>query len=121
MGDCMKIKHMCKFEEPIRQIVLRMDHPKVFILEQNGFYYDSVPFPVFDSIDKYLCERNYLFNSFSTDSLVTSKTTWCIKATSCSKFPSYVDSDIPAHKCSDRIHWNCREQGVMWNDVVSQE
>ena len=121
MGDCMKIKHMCKFEEPIQQIVLRMDHPKVVILEQNGFYYDSVPFPVFDSIDENLHERNYSFNSFLTDSLVTGKTAWCIKAMSCSKFPSYMDSDIPIHKCSDRIRWNCREEGVTWNDVVSQE
>ena len=94
---------------------------KGFILEQNGFYYDCVPFPVFDSVDKYLRERNYSFNSFSADSLVTGKTVWCIKATSCSKFPSYMDSNIPAHKCSDRIRWNCREQGVTWNDVISQE
>ena len=98
-----------------------MDHPKVVILEQNGSYYDSVPFPVFDSVDENLRERNYSFNSFSTDSLVTDKTVWCIKATSCSNIPSYMDSDIPTRKCSDRIRWNCREEGVMWNDVVSQE
>ena len=121
IGDCMKIKHACKFEEPIQQIVLCMGHPKVFILKQNGFYYGSVPFLVFDSVDEHLHERNYSFNSFSTDSLVTGMTVWHIKAMSCSKFPSYMNSNIPTHKCSDRICWNCREEGVMWNDVISQE
>ena len=94
---------------------------KVVILELNGSYYDSVPFLVFDSVDENLRERNYSFNSFLTDSLVTGKTAWCIKATSCSKFPSYMDSNIPTHKCFDRIRWNCREEGVTWNDVISQE
>ena len=121
MGDCMMIFAECRCEEPIRSIALDMDFPKVAIFERNGFYYDSVAYPTYDSLDERLRERNYNFNSFSSSSLVSTKVNWCLNSTICSDTPSYIDSSKSTRKCSDRVDWNCKKQNVTWRDVSMQE
>ena len=95
-----------------------MDFPKVAIFEGNGFYYDSVAYPTYDSLDERLQERNY---NFSSSSLVSAKVNWCLNSTICSDAPSYVDSCKSTRKCSDRVDWNCKKQNVTWRDVSMQE
>ena len=52
-----------------------MDWVKLGVFEQNGNYYRSVAHATYDSLDKTLNERNYLFN-FSRKSKAPAKGSW---------------------------------------------
>ena len=56
----------------MQSIALNMDWAKLGVFEQNGNYYRSVTHATYDSLDKTLNERNYLFN-FSRKSKAPAK------------------------------------------------
>ena len=41
------IEPVCRYEEPIRNVVLNADYPKISMFEHSGVVYDSVGYPSF--------------------------------------------------------------------------
>ena len=48
LGNCMSIDPVCHYEEPIRNVILDADYPKISIFEYNGIVYDSVTYSTFE-------------------------------------------------------------------------
>ena len=78
LGDCMTIKPVCRYEEPIRNVVLNADYPKISMFGHSGVVYDNVGYPSFSDY-----RTEVKFENFPSSSHVNPKVNWCINAISC--------------------------------------
>ena len=89
LGDCMTIEPVCRYEEPIRNVVLNTDYPKISMFEHNGVVYDSVGYPSFSDY-----RTEVKFENFPSSSRINPKVNWCINAISCIGVPLHFSSTI---------------------------
>ena len=78
LGDCMSIKPVCHYEEPIRNVILDADYAKVSIFEYDNIIYDSVAYPTFE-----IGCHDVRFTNFPVSSQVSPKVNWSMNAILC--------------------------------------
>ena len=94
-----------------------MDWAKLGVFERNGNYYQSVTHATYNSLDKTLNERNYLFN-FSRKSKAPAKVSWCLdNLCSIDKVSILHVDSLPHVDSSKQCAWNTGIEGVIWKQV----
>ena len=125
LGDCMTIEPVCRYEEPIRNVILDADYPKISIFEYDDVVCDSVVYPTFE-ID----HHDVQFTNFPVSSRVSPKVNWSINAISCEGTLPYFNmlsasggdfdtSSVLSRNCTDELsasNATCKEW--MYEDNV---
>ena len=108
----------CRYEEPVRSMVLDMDYAKTVIFEFNDCYYTSPPHSMCDSLDAGLNERIYHFY-YSTNSRVSGTISWFLDNLCSESEPPTLDE--PSKYIDSTQRWAWGNESMSWTDVAEHK